>query len=53
MKVYLLVVDLEDLAASEHGDVDVVFEIGSESSWEDFLELSIAGQVKEHLLVGC
>jgi hypothetical protein len=38
----LLVVDLEVFATSEHGDVDVVFKIGSETSWEDFLECAVA-----------
>lgn len=48
-----LVVDLEDLSVSEHGDVDVVFEVSCKSSWEDFLHLSVAGEVDEDLLVGC
>jgi hypothetical protein len=49
----LLDVDFEDLATSEHGDVDAVIVVNGQASWEDFLDLSLVSDINEDLLVGC
>jgi hypothetical protein len=45
-------IDLEDLAASHHGDIEIAFMIDGQAIREVGLQGSVAGQVSHHLLAG-
>jgi len=49
----LLQVDFQDLAAAKHANEEIVEMINRHASCEDFLDLSLAGEVNDDFLVGC